>query len=273
MNATELSDLARIKQGARATWAAGDFPAIARLTLWDIGPRIVEAAGVSPGDEVLDVGCGTGNAAIRAAQAGGHVTGVDLTPELFDAGRREAAAAGARLEWVQGDAEELPFTDESFDVVLSTFGAMFSPDHRRTAGQLLRVTKPGGRIGLANWTPDGFIGQLFKVIAKHVPPPAGLRSPILWGTEARLQELFGDSIVELRAVKRFYTFRARTPEAWIEDWKRWYGPTLKAFQAVGDAGAPALHADLLELIARFNRATDGTMAVPSEYLETVIVRR
>jgi hypothetical protein len=150
---------------------------------------------------------------------------------------------------------------------------MFAPNQEQTAAELARVCRPGGRIGVVAHTPEGFIGQLFKVNAKHVPPPAGLRSPILWGTETRLQELFGDSVVELRAVKRYYTFRARSPQAFIDDWKRWYGPTLKAFQAVGEAGAPALEADLLDLIARFNRATDGTMAVPSEYLETVILRR
>jgi SAM-dependent methyltransferase len=155
MNATELSDLARIKQGARATWAAGDFPAVARLTLWEVGPRIVAAVGVQPGERTLDVACGTGNAAIRAAQAGAQVTGVDLTPELFDAARAEAAQAGVTVDWVQGDAEDLPFEDEAFDVVLSTFGCMFAPRHAIAASEIARVLRPGGRIGITSWTPEG----------------------------------------------------------------------------------------------------------------------
>jgi SAM-dependent methyltransferase len=198
MNATELGDLARIKQGARATWAAGDFPAVARLTLWEVGPRIVEAAGVTDGDEVLDVACGTGNAAIRAAQAGGRVTGVDLTPELFDAGRSEAAAAGVQLEWVQGDAEDLPFTDESFDVALSTFGCMFAPRHRLAAAEIARVLRPGGRIGITAWTPEGEMGSFFRTVGAYMPPPPPIaQPPVLWGSEPHVRELFDGSGIEL----------------------------------------------------------------------------
>jgi len=238
MNATELSDLARIKQGARATWAAGDFPAIARLTLWDIGPRIVEAAGVSPGDEVLDVGCGTGNAAIRAAQAGGHVTGVDLTPELFDAGRREAAAAGARLEWVQGDAEELPFTDESFDVVLSTFGCMFAPRHEVAAAEIARVLRPGGRVGITAWTPEGDMGSFFRTVGAYMPPPPPIaQPPVLWGSEAHVRQLFAGSGIEL-------DFRRETvdpPEfdstdAAIDYLSERFGPMIMAREMLTAAG-------------------------------------
>jgi SAM-dependent methyltransferase len=199
--------------------------------------------------------------------------GVDYVPALLERARRRAVAEGVEPVFVDGDAEDLPFADASFDVVSSVFGVMFAPNQERTATELARVARPGGRIGLAAHTPEGFIGQLFKVNAKHVPPPAGLRSPVLWGTEMRLHELFGDAIAEIWLEKRFTTFRSRSPQSFIDDWKRWYGPTLKAFDAVGEAGAPALESDILDLIARFNRATDGTMVVPSEYLEAVIVRR
>ena len=165
------------------------------------------------------------------------------------------------------------FLDDSFDVVTSVFGAMFAPDQERTAEELIRVVRPGGRIGLAAWTPDGFIGQLFRTIGKHVAPPAGIRSPIQWGTEIRLRELFGDRMSGMQTQKRFYAFRERSPEAWVEYWRRFYGPTKKAFESVdGIAGRLALETDILELIARFNGGDDGTMVVPSEYLEAVIVK-
>jgi ubiquinone/menaquinone biosynthesis C-methylase UbiE len=198
VNATELSDLARIKQGARATWAAGDFPAVARLTLWEVGPRIVAAAGIGPGDEVLDVACGTGNAAIRAAGAGAAVTGVDITPELFRAGRREAADAGVTVDWVQGDAEELPFEDESFDVVVSTFGCMFAPRHEVAAAEIARVLRPGGRIGITAWTPEGGMGTFFRTVGAYMPPPPPIaQPPVQWGDEEHVRELFAGSAIEL----------------------------------------------------------------------------
>jgi SAM-dependent methyltransferase len=198
MNATTLAELAKLKQGARATWAAGDFPAIAQRELWGVGPRIVEAVGITPGDEVLDVACGTGNAALRAAQAGATVVGVDLTPELFDAARTLAADAGVEIEWVQGDAEELPFEDESFDVVLSTFGCMFAPRHEVTAHELARVLRPGGRLGITAWTPDGAMGTFFKTVGPYLPPPSPLAEPpVLWGLQAHVEELFDDTGVAL----------------------------------------------------------------------------
>jgi len=265
-------DLAAIKQRQQATWSSGDYHMIGTQILI-VSELLIEALDVHSTERVLDVATGSGNAALAAARRGCEVVGVDYVPALLERARRRADAEGVEAAFVDGDAEALPFEAASFDVVSSVFGAMFAPNQEQTAAELARVCRPGGRIGLVAHTPDGFIGQLFKVNAKHVPPPAGLRSPILWGTETRLQELFGDSVAELRAVKRYYTFRARSPKAFIDDWKRWYGPTLKAFQTVGEDGAPTLEADLLDLIARFNRATDGTMAVPSEYLETVIVRR
>jgi ubiquinone/menaquinone biosynthesis C-methylase UbiE len=177
------------------------------------------------------------------------------------------------IEFRGADAEALPFEDATFDVVVSTFGVMFTPDQERAAAELVRVCKRGGKIGLANWTPEGFIGQLFKTNARHVPPPAGLRSPIQWGTEERLHELFGGAIAEIRFERRHYVFRDRSPAAFVQFWRRYYGPILKSFEAVGDGGEEALRTDLLELIGRFNRADDGTMVVPSEYLEAVIVTR
>jgi SAM-dependent methyltransferase len=181
MNATALAELARLKQGARCAWAAGDYPAIAERQLWEVGPRIVQAVKVSPGEDVLDVACGTGNAALRAAQAGGRVVGIDLTPELFDAGRRLAADARVEIEWVQGDAEELPFEDQSFDVVLSTFGCMFAPRHEITAHELARVLRPGGRLGITSWIPDGGMGTFFRTVGAYLPPPSPLAEPpMLW---------------------------------------------------------------------------------------------
>jgi SAM-dependent methyltransferase len=265
-------DLAAIKQRQQATWSSGDYHMIGTQILI-VSELLIEALDVHSTERVLDVATGSGNAALAAARRGCEVVGTDYVPALLERARRRADAEGVEAVFVDGDAEDLPIEDESFDVVSSVFGAMFAPNQERTAGELVRVTRAGGRIGLVAHTPEGFIGQLFKVIAKHVPPPAGLRSPILWGTEVRLRELFGESIAELWLEKRFYTFRARSPQGFVDDWKRWYGPTLKAFDAVGEAGAPALEADILDLIARFYRATDGTMVVPSEYLEAVIVRR
>ena len=265
-------DLAAVKGRQQATWASGDYHMIG-TQIQIVSELLIEALDVHSTEHVLDVATGSGNAALAAARRGCQVVGIDYVPSLLDRARRRRDAEGLDAQFIEGDAEALPFANGQFDVVSSVFGAMFAPNQEQTAVELARVCRSGGRIGLVAHTPDGFIGQLFKVNAKHVPPPAGLRSPILWGTEARLHELFGDSVVELRAVKRYYTFRARSPKAFIDDWKRWYGPTLKAFQAVGEEGAPALESDLLDLIVRFNRAADGTMAVPSEYLETVIIRR
>lgn len=190
--------LTEMKQRTRATWAAGDFPAIARRALWPVGERLVQRIGIGRGEDVLDVACGTGNAAIRAAQAGGRVVGVDLTPELFEAGRREAADAGVEIEWVEGDAEALPFDDASFDVVLSTFGAMFAPRHAVTAAELARVLRPGGRLGMCNWTPEGAQGRMFRALGSFAPPPPPFAEPPLtWGTEAHVRELFAGTGVHL----------------------------------------------------------------------------
>ena len=265
-------DLAAIKQRQQATWASGDYHMIGTQILI-VSELLIEALDLHSTERVLDVATGSGNAALAAARRGCAVTGVDYVPALLDRARQRAEAEGLEAGFIEGDAEALPFAEGSFDVVSSVFGAMFAPDQEQTASELARVTRSGGRIGLVAHTPEGFIGQLFKTNAKHVPPPAGLRSPVQWGTEERLRELFGGTIAELRVEKRHLVFRYRSPAAYLEYWRRFYGPTLKSFEAVGDQGRAALESDLLDLIARFNRPDDGTMIVPSEYLEAVIVKR
>ena len=263
-------DFGTIKARQQKTWTSGDY-AMVGGTLVIVGESLCEAVDLRSGQKVLDVATGSGNAALAAARRGCTVIGIDYVPELLERARLRAAAEGVVAKFIEGDAEALPFEDASFDVVASIFGAMFAPDQDQTARELARVCRPGGRIGLVAHTPDGFIGNLFKVIARHVPPPAGLRSPIQWGTEERLRQLFGDRIHEIRVQKRHIIWRYPSPTAYVQYWRRYYGPTLKAFEAVGEAGRDGLEGDLLDLIARFNRADDGTMIVESEYLEAVIV--
>jgi len=221
---------------------------------------------------VLDVAAGNGNASLAAARRWCEVTATDYVPALLDRARERAAAERLIIEFREADAESLPFADGSFDAVVSIFGVMFTPDQERAAAELTRVCKRGGKIGLANWTPDGFIGQLFKTIGKHVSPPPGARSPALWGTRVRIDELFGGSATSVQTALRNFVFRYRTPEHWLEVFKTYYGPVLKAFAALEPAARIGLERDLLGLIDRFNRATDGSMVVPSEYLEVVITR-
>ena len=237
-----------------------------------MGETLCEAAEVSAGDHVLDVACGNGNAALAAARRFAVVTGVDYVPALLDRARGRGAADGLALELREGDAEALPFEDGAFDAVLSTFGVMFAPDQARAAAELARVCRPGGRIALASWTPEGFIGRVFRVMGKHVTPPAGLRPPSEWGTERRLRELFGGELRALRATEREFTFRYRSPAHWIEVFRAWYGPIHRAFAALPPDGAAALERDLTALLEERNAATDGTLAVPSAYLEAVITR-
>jgi ubiquinone/menaquinone biosynthesis C-methylase UbiE len=269
---TPTPDLVAIKQRQRATWASGDYHRIA-TQIQIVSELMIEALDVRSTELVLDVATGSGNAALAAARRGCSVVGVDYVPGLLDRARRRAEADELSIELVDGDAEALPFAGGAFDVSVSVFGAMFAPDPERTARELVRVTRPGGRIGLVAHTPDGFIGHVFRTIGRHVPPPAGLRSPIEWGTEERLRELFAGSIGELRSERRHYVFRERSPEAWVASWRTWYGPIHKAFDAVGEDRAAALEADLIEVIGRFNRSGDATVVVPSEYLESVIVTR
>lgn len=264
-------DFAAIKARQQATWSAGDY-AVIGTTLQIVGETLCEAADVSAGERVLDVACGNGNAALAAARRFALVTGVDYVSSLLDRARARAAADGLALELRDADAEALPFPDGAFDVVLSTFGVMFTPDQARASRELLRVCRHGGRIALASWTPDGFIGRVFKTVGAHVPPPAGLRSPAAWGTEPRLHELFGVEARELRTQRRDYVFRYRSAAHWLEVFRTWYGPVHRAFLSLAPDARTALERDLTALLDELNVAHDGTLVVPSSYLEAVIVR-
>jgi Methylase involved in ubiquinone/menaquinone biosynthesis len=222
---------------------------------------------------VLDVAAGNGMATLAAARRWCDVTSTDYVPALLERGRARATAEGMQVEFREADAENLPFDDASFEVVLSTFGVMFTPNQDRAAAELLRVCKPRGRIGLANWTPEGFIGQVFKTLGKYLPPPAGAKSPALWGTRARLTEMFDAGASSIKAESRLFKFRYRSPEHFLDVFKTYYGPVLKAFAALEPAKQEELHDDLNALIVRMNSSGDGTMVVPSEYLEVVITKR
>ncbi len=265
---SEFSDL---KARQQLAWASGNY-AVVGTTLQIVGERLCETVDLRAGENVLDVAAGNGNATLAAARRWGRVTSTDYVPELLDQGRRRAEAEGLSVDFRTADAEALPFEDGHFDVVLSTFGVMFTPDQAKAAAEMLRVCRPGGRIGLANWTPDGFIGQLFKTIGRHIPPPAGVRPPSLWGTRARLEELFGGS-GDISVGVETFVFRYRSAGHWIEVFRNWYGPVHKAFAALPEEGRARLEQDLLDLVALFNRARDGTMVCPSEYLEVVIRKR
>jgi len=265
-------DYANIKQRQQATWASGDF-AVIGITLQIVGESLAEAADIRAGERVLDVAAGNGNATLAAARRFAEVTSTDYVPELLDKGRARAAAEGLRVDFRVADAEDLPFKDGSFDAALSTFGAMFTPDHTRPAREMLRLVRHGGRIGLANWTPEGFIGQLFKVIGAYIPAPAGLKSPALWGTEAHIVELFGAQATDIRAVRRNFNFRYRSAAHWIQIFRDFYGPTHKAFAALDTARQDALAKDITALLSRCNIAGPASLVVPSEYLEVVIERK
>jgi SAM-dependent methyltransferase len=269
--ATTTVDLGALKQKQQAAWSSGDYAAIG-TTLQIVGERLCETIDLRAGTRVLDVAAGNGNATLAAARRFCEVTSTDYVPALLRRARERAAAEGLSVEFREADAEALPFADASFDVVMSTFGVMFTPDQDKAAAELLRVCRPGGRIGLASWTPDGFIGQLFKTLGKHLPPPAGVKSPALWGTRGRLDELFGAQAEYISAQPQMFVFRYRSPQHWIDVFKTFYGPMLKAFEALGIESQAALTRDLLALIGEFNRARDDTMVVRSEYLETVITK-
>ena len=266
------TDLAALKLKQQATWSAGDY-AVVGTTLQIVGETLCEALDLRAGQQALDVAAGNGNATLAAARRGCDVVSTDYVAALLERGKARANAEGLAVRFEEADAENLPFPDASFDVVLSTFGVMFTPNQERAAAELARVCRPGGKIGLANWTPSGFIGELFKVIGRHLPPPSGVKSPSLWGTEERLRELFGERITSIEAHRREFIFRYRSPQHWLDTFRSYYGPIHKGFAAVGPEKEAALAGDLLGLAQRFNRATDGTMVVPSEYLEAVIVRR
>lgn len=265
------ANLEAVKARQQATWSDGDY-AVIGTTLQIVGESLCEAVDVRSGERVLDVAAGNGNAALAAARRWCEVTASDYVPALLERARERAVADRLPIEFRTADAEKLPFPDASYDVVLSTFGVMFTPDQQRAASEMARVCRPGGKIGLANWTPESFIGQLFKAIGKHIPPPPGLRPPALWGTEVRLAELFGESAASIDLQRRNFVFRYRSPAHWLEVFRTYYGPTKRAFEALDAQGGKELEQDILALLARGNRSGDGTLVLPSEYAEVVIVR-
>ncbi|CAN7587125.1 class I SAM-dependent methyltransferase [Massilia sp. LjRoot122] len=265
-------DYAAIKQRQQATWASGDF-AIIGVTLQIVGESLAEAADIRAGERVIDIAAGNGNATLAAARRFARVTSTDYVPALLEKGRMRAAAEGLEIAFREADAEALPFYDASFDVALSTFGVMFAPDHARCAGEMMRVVRAGGRIGMANWTPSGFIGQMFKTVGRHVPPPAGLVSPVMWGSEEYLRQLFGDAAVSIRAQPKIFNFRYASAAHMIQVFRDYYGPVHKAFAALDPAGRLALEQDLTTLIEGANTAGDNSLVVPAEYLEAVIIKR
>jgi SAM-dependent methyltransferase len=263
-------DFAAIKQRQQATWASGDY-AVVGTSLQIVGETLAEAADIRAGERVLDVAAGNGNATLAAARRHADVTSTDYVASLLDKGRERARAEGLAVHFQQADAEALPFDDASFDAVLSTFGVMFAPDHATSARELLRVTRPGGRIGLANWTPASFIGQVFKAIGAHVPPPAGLKSPALWGSREHLTELFGRG-ASIGAQERVFNFRYRSPAHWVQVFRDFYGPTHKAFAALDAKAQQALERDLVALLEARNVGGASSLVVPSEYLEVIVTR-
>lgn len=265
-------DLAALKARQQGTWSSGDY-AVVGTTLQIVGEQLCESLDVRAGQKVLDVAAGNGNASLAAARRWCDVVSTDYVPALLGRARERAAAERLKIEFQEADAEALPFPDGGFDAVVSTFGVMFTPDQDKAAAELMRVCRPGGKIGLANWTPDGFIGHVFKTIGKHLPPPAGIKSPALWGTRARIEEMFGAHASSIKTESRDFVFRYRSPEHWLEVFKTYYGPLLKAFGALEPAAQAALTGDLMAQIERFNRAGDAAMVVPSEYLEIVVTRR
>ena len=264
-------DLAAVKQRQQQTWASADYAAVAALIV-PMAEGLAQNAGLRAGDRVLDVATGSGNAALAAARCGCEVTGVDYVPSLLERARARSAAEGLKIEFAEGDAEHLAFPDASFDAVLSCLGVMFTPDQERAAAELVRVCKPGGTIGLVNWTPAGFIGQLLRTVGRHVPPPAGVRPPPQWGTEERLRELHGDAVSRLDIQRRTYVFRFRSPDDFASFFRDNYGPVHKAFGALDEPGRERFYDDLTALAREHDREEGPSVAMPAEYLEVVATR-
>ncbi|TDN58882.1 class I SAM-dependent methyltransferase [Paraburkholderia sp. BL10I2N1] len=265
-------DLAAVKTRQQAAWSTGNY-AVVGTTLQIVGENLCEALDLRAGSRVLDVAAGNGNATLAAARRWCDVTSTDYVSSLLDAGRARAQAEGHAIQFQEADAENLPFPDASFDAVMSTFGVMFTPDQEKAASELARVCKPGGRIGLANWTPGSFIGQVFRTIGKYVPPAPGVNSPGLWGTKATLEELFGETAQVIRTTSREFVFRYRSPAHWIEVFRTYYGPMNKTFGVLDAGKQAAFTQDLLTLMESGNRSGDRTLVRPSEYLEVVIERK
>lgn len=271
-NAVQKFDHEAIKLRQHGAWSSGDY-AIVGTTLQIVGESLCEALDLRSGQAVLDVAAGNGNASLAAARRWCDVTSTDYVAGLLERGRERAKAERLDISFREADAEALPFPDGHFDAVMSTFGVMFTPDQERAAAELLRVCRHGGKIGLANWTPDGFIGHLFKTIGTYVPPAPGLRSPALWGTEERLTELFGSAGASIQTTRRDFVFRYRSSEHWLQVFSSYYGPVLKVFGALDQSAKAGLTRDLMALIEQFNRSGDTTLVVPSSYLEVVVRRR
>jgi len=265
-------DFASIKTRQQAAWSSGDY-AVIGTTLQIVGEQLAEACDLRTDERVLDVAAGNGNATLAAARRGCVVTSTDYVGSLLERGAERARAERLAVEFQVADVEALPFADATFDAVLSTFGVMFAPDHVKSAAELARVVRPGGRIGLANWTPDSLVGRMFKVLGRYVPPPAGVQPPSLWGTEAHLHALFGDAAAAVQATPRHFAFRYRSAAHFIEVFRALYGPVNKAFAAQSPDRAEAMAGELTELLDSLNRAGPGSLVVPSEYLEVVVTRR
>ena len=262
-------DLVAVKNKQHLAWSAGDY-AVVGTTLQIVGESLCEALDLRAGESVLDVAAGNGNATLAAARRWCDVVSTDYVPTLLERGRSRASAEALQVLFEPADAENLPYPDHNFDVVISTFGVMFTPDQDKAAAEMARTCKPGGRIGLANWTPTSLVGELFKLIGKYLPPAAGMKSPSLWGTEARLRELFGERIESISIERKYFVFRYHNAGHWLEVFRTFYGPMHKAFMALDTEKQASLAADVIALVEKFNRATDGTLVAPSEYLEVVI---
>jgi ubiquinone/menaquinone biosynthesis C-methylase UbiE len=265
-------DFNALKTRQQTAWASGDY-AVIGTTLQLVGELLAEACDLRCDEQVLDVAAGNGNATLAAARRGARVTSTDYVQGLLDQGAARASAEGLPVQFQVADAEALPFGDAQFDCVLSTFGVMFSPDQARAAAEMARVCKPGGRIGLANWTPDSLVGRMFKVLGRQLPPPAGVQPPSLWGVETHLQSLFGDSAASLKVTPRVFPFRYRSAAHFVDVFRQWYGPVHKAFAALPTDKAQVLEQELVALLEEMNTAGPGSLVVPSAYLEVVVTRR
>jgi len=273
MNPVETRpDLAAVKTRQQAAWASGDYSVIG-TTLQIVGESLAETCDLRTDEQVLDVAAGNGNATLAAARRGCRVTSTDYVPALLDRAAERVRAERLVAEFQVADAEALPFEAGRFDAVVSTFGVMFTPDHAQAATEMLRVTRPGGRIGMSNWTPDGFIGQLFQTLGRHVPPPAGVTSPMRWGVTSHLADLFGTAAGELQVTPRTFVFRYRSPHHFLDVFRTWYGPMERAFASLPPEGASALERDLLALLERSNRGGASSLVIPGDYVEAVVTRR
>jgi SAM-dependent methyltransferase len=266
------ADLQALKAKQQTAWSSGDY-AVVGTTLQIVGEQLAEAMDLRPGQTVLDVAAGNGNATLAAARRWCDVTSTDYVESLLARGRKRAEAEGLQVKFQIADAENLPFADAAFDAVVSTFGGMFSPDQDRTAAEMIRVCRSGGRIGLANWTPESFVGQMFKTIGKHLPPPTGVKLPAVWGTRSWVEGTFAAAASKVDIELRNFIFRYRSAQHFLDIFRAHYGPVLKAFEAIDVAGQKVLARDIIDLVERFNTSGDKVMVVPSEYVEVVITKR